>query len=615
MQAIAQMNSQPKDRYGLKLIVYFMIFIFLIAYTSFYLMQNFYSKSVLEYSFNGKNIYFLKSATLVKMYENNGMDYNAYEQRVTKFKQLCKENGYKFSDVTSEELLRLRKNSIVFALDMMSLSADEIHEIETFVQGGGKLLLNFTSGFIDESAQYTQDNLVKRITGLTLNEKINTMKFDENNSIFLTTKLMSPFAKYLPEGKALDILLYDPLPLFKTPKGVEIDSYLTNWSQTDYPRTIDAKELAEDESGAIWHGSKGKGKWVFFSFPSYVFVDVSIDKFIKLFQGMLESLDKDIDVIPYTYIDATNSIFVSEDTEYKYENLEKFYAISVKHNFPVTAFCVADLATQDAEMMKRISKKEFFEIGSHSYTHEKIVGESEEVYEKETIGAKKELDKLTKQNIIGFRAPREEIDDKMIDLLQEGGFKYALTIGENILAPTYKKGFMLIPRHATDDYSFLINLDWNAEQILQKMIHEAKVLTALNGMYTMSTHTHLMNFGSNIKITDDFFAYVNTQKQMTPMNGKMLYERLKQSSNLKLTTEITGKKVVLSITNSNNVEVKNMKYEILVHPSITIKDIESEVFGVKTELEKVSADKYILTVLSLSPRSQVVLFANYVQNH
>lgn len=614
MQKSILMSTQSKDYYGLKLLGSMILLLLLLAYTSFYLMQNYYSKSFLEFNLNGKKVYFLKSNTLKNMYEKNGMDYDLYRGRIDYFKELCLKNAYESVDIISSDLSDIDTNSKLIILDMMSLSTSEIEDIEKFVSNGGRVIFNFTSGFLDTELMYQKDNLVTKLTGLSLDNKVNTIKYDRNATSYVSTKLLSPLTQYLPEGHALELALYDPLPIFNTPKNLDADAYLTNWTQVNYLNIAKNKELTKEQSGLLWHGYKEKGKWIYFSFPSYSFIEVSPVQFAALFKGMLEYLDKDISLRAYPYIDAKNVVFISEDTEYKYENLQQFHDVAEKNHFPVTAFCVVNLAQKNDEMMRNVAKSEYLEIGSHSYTHEKIVGQDDDTYLKETVGSKKALYDLTKQEISGFRPPREEIDEKMIELLEDGGFNYILSAGENRLTPHYMGNIMIIPRHGTDDYSYLINLDWDAEKILKEMKHEVNVIADLNGMYTMSTHTHLMSFSSNINITDKFFQYVNKHKKFTPMNGKMLYKKIIQKSKISLESKTTLKKVILTVNNDNSEIVKDIHYEIYVDSGINVKNIESEIIGVKTELIKVNTNQYTLIIKEMKPKSQLVLFLNYEKN-
>lgn len=462
MQVRVTPNAKHHDYYGLKLLFSLILMILFLTYTSFYLMQNYYSQAFLEYGVKGKKIYFLQSDTLKSMYKKSKMDYKAYQTHVEYFKQLSLKNGYQAVDIYSDKLQEIGKNELLIGLDMMALSSDEMQDIETFVSQGGKLFFNFTSGFIDASLEKQDENLVSKITGLQLDKNINTLKQNSKEAGVLSTKLLSPLAKYLQEGKGIGLTVYDALPIFHTKDMQSIDTYLTTWTQTDLIKVDEQHRLQASQSGLIWHGYKDAGKWVYFNFPGYVFMDVNQDIYAKLFQGMLEYLEDDISVMPYPYIDAKNIVFVSEDTEYKFENLERFYDISLQNKFPVTAFCVAQLAEKHKDLMTKVSKGDYFEVGSHSYSHQKIVGESEEVYKKEIIGSYDLLKKLTKQDIFGFRPPREEIDADMAELLEEGGYKYVLGTNEGKLSPYMKDDILMIPRKGTDDYSYLINLDWNS---------------------------------------------------------------------------------------------------------------------------------------------------------
>lgn len=611
MQVSINMDQKHHEYYGLKLLLSMIIMIMVLAYSSFYLIENYYSKYFSQYDMRSNKVYFFKSATLKNMYLKYNMDYEGYQTRVNYFKDLCSKNGYGVGDVDISTLADLKKNDKLILLDAMSLSADEIEDIDLFVAKGGRVLFNFRSGFLDSSFEYRNENLVRKITGLTLDEKINTIKNDPNNKGYVSVKLLSPMAKYLQEGEALEFVIYDPLPIFNTKNVEMIDTYLTTWGQNNYVKVNKNLELTQAQSGLIWHGNKEKGKWVYFSFPSYVFVDGNKAAYAKLFRGMLEYLERDISAMVYPYIDAKNIVFVSEDTEYKFENLKQFYDVSLKNKIPVTAFCVANLAKEHKELMAEVARSDYMEIGSHSFNHKKIVGESNEVYENETIGSKKLLDKLTAQEIKGFRPPREEIDAKMIQLLQDGGFKYILSAGEKRLSPYFNEDILIIPRHGTDDYSYLINLDWNSSQVLNQMEKEVGVVTSLDGIYTMSTHTHLMTYSTNISIVDNFFKYVNSQPKMSAMNGHMIYERILQKSKISLNTKETAKKLIMTLNNSNDTEVKNLKVELYIGTDVVLKDVESEIIGVNTELLKVADGRYTLTIDSLKPQSQMVFFVNY----
>jgi len=607
------LNKEYDDYYGLKLFVGIIILLFVLGYTSSFAMQNYYSSTSLSHtSIKKQKAYFLKSNNLEKMYHTYDMNYGDYEKRIEYFNDLLDGYGYDVASVSSENLDTIQKDSILLVLDMMSLSFREIAQIDTFIRQGGNIVFNFTSGFLNPSLMYQKNNLVKTIADLRLSPEHNMIKFKKGNSSFLTTRLLSPLSKYISKGKGLDLILYDALPVYKTKQVA--DAYLTNWAQTNYVKFDKNHMLDSDESGAVWHGNKGKGKWVYFSFPSYVFSQGGNPKYEKLFHGMIDYLNQKITVMTYPYIDAQNGVFVSEDTEFKFENVRKFASVARKHHFPVTAFCTAKLALQHKKMMHTVGKNNLLEIGSHSYTHKKIVGEKDAVYKREIVDSKRALQSFTKQEIIGFRAPREEIDKKMIKMLKDTNYKYILGKANNVLYPMIKDSILVLSKHATDDYSYFINLDWSSSQVLNQMKKEVNVVTRLNGLYTLSTHTHLASFGSNINITDHFFSYVKKQKQMNPLNGRMIYDRVMKRLHLYTQTKVTDKNLVLTISNDNKHTVKNLHYEITVNPDIKLVNVNSEIVGFKTKLVKKNSTTYILTVKTLSPKSKIVLFVRYAQS-
>lgn len=204
----------------------------------------------------------------------------------------------------------------------------------------------------------------------------------------------------------------------------------------------------------------------------------------------------------------------------------------------------------------------------------------------------------------------------MITDLQDSGTKYILSESKSRLYPFgYMNGKMLmIPRHGTDDYSYLINLDWNSSQILQQIKTEANILADLNGMYTLSTHTHLMSFSTNINITDKFMQYVNKQKRLTAMNGAMIYKRVILRDKIHLSTKQTNKKFIMTFSNDSNEKVHDVHYELSVSPDIKLGRVESEVIGVQTKLIKNKSNTYTLIIKSMSPKSQMILFVNYEKN-
>jgi len=598
--------------YDIKFAGILILLIVPLAYMTLFALQNYQAIPLLQSWTEDKKVYLLTSPTLKKMYQLQGMDYDDYVTRIDAMSDLCEEYAYKVKEIDTMQLDTIPSNGIVLVLDMMALSKLEISKIDAFVSNGGKILFNFTSGFQDASFKYQEDNLVHRITGFTLNKKSNMVQIPKEYQVSLSTKLLSAVTQYLPKGKGLPLPLYDPLPVFET--HIQPDAYMTNWTQVNYPN-IGKKNLTDTQSGLIWHGFKEKGKWVYFSFPSYVFTENKLSEYQKLFHGMLSYLDKKATVQLYPYIDAKNAVFISEDTEYKFENFGKFNNLSKTHKFPMTAFCVAKLAQSHTSLMDAARKNPFLELGSHSYNHKKIVGQDSSVYEQETLGSKKVLEVYAKSPLLGFRPPREELDDTLLEYLDDAEYKYIFGAADNYLYPSFKDKLLIIPKHGSDDYQYLVNLDWNAKKILYTMKQEMKTVTNLNGIYTLSIHTHLLNNGKNSKILEKFVQYIQKKPtQFTPMNGKMIFNRVVRYHKMQLNTKFSENRIIMTIDNISKIPVKNLHYEITVDPNMQLNKVESEMFGLKTTLLKKSRTQYILTVDVIQPKSQIVLFLKYVQN-
>jgi len=613
MNVSVHYSSKQHDHYGLKLLGMILLMTVGLAYASFYLTQNFMSNSFVFGNSSKNKVYFLESSTLKMMYERNSMDYKTYLERVTYLTNVCKDEGYKTKRIYTSELDSVKKGEIVVVLDMMALGKDEIKSITEYVEQGGKLLFNFTSGFLDRQAHYQENNLVTNITSLKLDSEINIINYETNSTGYITVRLLSPFSKKGEKGQAHKLIIYDTLPIFKTSKELEADAYLTNWTQTNYVKT-QIKELSKETSGLIWHGNKKRGKWVYFSFPSYLFLGQDKDTFKELFLSMLQYLQDDVVVKAYPYVDSKNIVFVSEDSEYKFGNLKRFSDTSLKNHFPVTAFCMAQSAEKYSDMMKDVAKNPYMEIGSHSYTHKKIVGLSDEVYEKETKGSKELLEKLTDKKVIGFRPPREEVDEKMLGYLKDAGYKYIFTETMNRLYPYFDKDILNIPRHGLDDYSYLVNLDWNTTQILSSMEQQLDVVTSLNGIFTLSVHTHLMSYGTNIAIEDKFFKYVNAHKKYKAMNGEMIYKRITAMENFSYRYEITPKKIILTLSNNAAIPLKNLHLELDTSAGVKLLNVDSEIIGLKTKLTKEKENLYTIVVKDIQPKAQIMLFVNYEKN-
>jgi len=558
---------------------------------------------------SAKQLYILSSKETAQLYIKNGADAEAYGQKVKKFADFLQKVGYQTTILPISKLATLGSEDVAFVLDAQVLTSTNQSEMRDFVKNGGSLFFNFLSGFTDENGAYSGEKFVQSITGLKLSQK-GFATFSEGLSV--TPKILSPFSEYLKGGKLLSVALYDKLPIYISTKDDKTDIFATCFDQISPPVTKDQKRrFANDEAGVAWHGYLGKGKWVYTSLPSYSFYDITKNEesYKKLLVGMVDFLSQKVMLEPYPYIDQDSAVFISEDTEYKFTNFKRFADLSKEYQVPVTAFIVANLANlpEHKEMMQKIAKNPYVEFASHSTTHKKIVGESEAFIINETAHSKKLIDPFAPTPIKGFRPPREELNAMMKKHLAISGFTYILGASDSYLYPIVDKEdarLIYIARHGTDDYSYLVNLDWDQKEIGKLMQEEAAFVTGLNGIYTLSVHTHLFSYSSNIEIIRAFYEHLKKHPELKPLQGKDIIHRIALSQNLSYDTKITNNQLVVTITNDNAQVVKNLHLKLFKNPSLKIGGGASSKGSNVTLFEKENA----IMIDSIPAKSSVVVY-------
>jgi len=601
------MTAQPYRSVSYDAKVWLLLITLLVglALTTFQLKQSFHAKNLIMLTENKKAIYLYEPSYLKATFETLKIDYEAYSEMSKKFLASNKKMGLDVQTISS--LDDMDKEGTLILLDVIALSQKDKETIQKHVKNGGALLFNSSAGFRDEISKYKSDSFIHTITGLSLSQEHGYLTFPEG--LLATPKLLSPITTALQSGPLIDINIYDPLPIFNMPKGFSADLYMTNHPQASYPK-IGEKQLPKMSSGLVWSGTYGKGKWAYTSLPLYTLYESpqSQKELLSLYKGMINYLDRDVVVRSYPYLDAKSISFVSEDTEYRYESVGQFAKLSYEYKIPTTIFCVAELAQENKEMMQEVVKNPYLEVGSHSYSHKAIVGTDPKNYLHETQASKKLLEMLTQREVYGFRPPREEIDALLITDLKEGNFSYILNSNEGKLYPYFNDDIMIIPRHGTDDYSYLVNLDWTPQQIVDNMIKESQFYQDLNGLYTMSTHTHLMNFSTNISILEQYYRYLKNAPEMVSMNGKMIYDRVTalQNIHISVSNDSTAHRATIKITNQNDTEVKDYTFRLYSMTQGVSKLIASDKTTQAT-LKKVRDGVYDITVRSMQPNTQTIL--------
>ena len=550
-----------------------------------------------------KTVYLLLSKENESYLNKINLSIDAYEDSIQELKKkfaLIKVNA---KIINEDDISSLKKDDILIAFNIYSISSDTLQKIKKFLNRGGNFIFNYHFAyFIDD--QFVKAKTIESLTGLKYFSE--SLPKNQSECNFFVPKILSPLTLG-NNGKREDLVMYsnDTLPLFYS-KNIP-DAILTNWEITSTP-ILNNTIIPINYAGVIWHGFYGKGRWFYFSFPSYVFLDMPINTFKKFFNNIFNYLNN-IVIAKYPFLYSKNAVFISEDTEYKYTNMINFAALGQKYHIPVTLFCVAKLALQHPQLTKQASEFPYVEIGSHSYSHTKILGQPLKKVIMEIEGSKEILEKIIGKKIYGFRPPREEIDKPMENELRKAGYKYVMEKTKPYLLPEFEyDNLVTLPRHGTDDYIYLINLDWNKTQILHKIIQETNMLTSLNALYTLSVHTHLLSYKSNLSVTKHYFDYLTAHKNIHPYKGIELANITKWKKNIIITTQKFNKNIFIFIINENNINIKNFTFRIYWANKNGI-NILPEMTNVKIKIIENNKERKFtdVRILDLKPNSKISL--------
>ena len=489
---------------------------------------------ILSVVFAFGNVYILDSDVNLQRYKELKLDTDNFHTRENYLKKVIQKYTKKVEIINSVD--KITPKDVLFVIDTFALSKDTQNKIIKFVANGGRVVFNFKIAFLDENGKRT--HFLEKITNL----KIKGYATREKDHVFFVVQdLLSPIK--IPQAKRLDLVVYDTIPILE---GKKADLKYTNWNITE-PMRHNGKFIP---SGMLWEGKYKKGGWIYFSIPFYAFLH---DNY---WNGLLDSIVKyavtGISVVKYPFLKYDKMVFVSEDTEYKFLNFNNFINALNKYDVNGTAFCVGKLAKNYPNLMKKAGNQKNLEIGSHSYSHTKLIDEPLELfYNQEIKDNNKLLSKLSSQKVLGFRPPREELNKKMIQKMENSSLSYVLAKNLGQLRVKYIGKLMFFSRIGTDDYQYIIELDWTPKQIVENMKREVDFLMNLHALFTLSTHTHLMNYKSNVKMLEHFLAYVK-KKKYPVLKGKDIAKLIREND--KIHINLQNSQIV--IYNTNDLVIK-----------------------------------------------------------
>lgn len=103
-----------------------------------------------------------------------------------------------------------------------------------------------------------------------------------------------------------------------------------------------------------------------------------------------------------------------------------------------TFFILGWIAERHPQLIKKIAAGGH-EIASHGYNHQLIYSLTHDEFKKDVSSAKKLLEDLTGQHVIGYRAPNFSITDWAIDILKEEGYLYDSSVFPTAFHDRYGK--------------------------------------------------------------------------------------------------------------------------------------------------------------------------------
>lgn len=112
------------------------------------------------------------------------------------------------------------------------------------------------------------------------------------------------------------------------------------------------------------------------------------------------------------------------------QNTNKILRILKKSNIQATFFIIGYFAKRYPELVEKINN-ENHEIGSHGYNHSPITQQTPNEFEEDLLKSIKILEKITNENVLGFRAPFFTLDERTswaIDIMKKCGLKYDSSI-------------------------------------------------------------------------------------------------------------------------------------------------------------------------------------------
>jgi len=553
---------------------------------------------------SGRIVYILTSKANERFIQESGYNLEAHQDNLLGIQKSLEDMGFSAKLIEIERLAFLKEGATLLALDLYAISPEQFEDIEDFLRRGGSLFFNYRFGYFHPDGAYVGPKRIEKITGLSYLQRLER---HEANATFIVPKLLSPLGRG-GEPQRSYLVRYDPIPLFRS--ATLPDALLSNWAITSPPQVED-RTLSSKEAGLMWHGRYKEGSWYYASFPTSAFLEMAPPQKRRYLKNAIDYLENRVHLVFYPFLVAKKGVFLSEDTEFKYPELIHFAKLCAEKNLAATLFCVASLAQSHKDLTKKAAQMPKIEIASHSLTHRDLKKLDDKELEKEIEESKEILEEIAKKEVIGFRPPKEHTDPRIKKALIEAGYRYVMERTKAQLLPFDDGSLVTIPRHGTDDYIYLVDREWTADEMVRQMVAETRFLCDINALFTLSIHTHLLGFKPNLPIVKRYLDTIAKERDLATFTGAELAKIAQARKHLTATIEENPRSIIITLQNGSDHRIENLRFR-LYHPKIQkIEAVYSEILTVKAKIVHTDLkERYIdVEVERINPRAALAIIA------
>jgi len=460
-------------------------------------------------NFKKEDIYILDSPSSDEVMKQN-KTYLMHENSIKFIKSLLQDK-YSIDIINANSLKKISTNSLVLVLDNTKLTYFEKNAIKKYLKRGGNIIYNFNSGY-----KFTYD-----ISNLTHK---GFLKYDKRKNYYIVSSLLSPIQ--LKDSQKVRIKFWDAIPIFSGPKSI------LQFSNININKGIISNN--NFLNGVVWDGIYGKGHWIYFSFPFYLFVDRSIKT--KYFLDMINYAYYGYKVVKYPYVDKDKVIAVTLEDNYN-QNISNFVKLCNNLDLNATIFTLKNIKNKHIEN-----------------------------------GAIKIF-----QNRDGIIR-----DKQIINIKSYKKFKYLLANSNSKILANINNNFVYLPKIGVDDTKYLMQYNWSNQKLKEYVLTSMNFVLDIGGVFNFNVHSHILGYKNNKLLK--YLLTIIKESGYPILKVKDIVKLIKIENKIKLTSKLTPLNISVMVQNNSLKEVKNFTFR--VYTKYTIDHIESDFLNIKAEIIK-----------------------------